>query len=227
MTTPLFSSYGGAPWTNNYIRKAINRHRVQAGLEPLTSGMRTHPHKWPVEECVQFSQTTVQPYDQSVINSRLVLGLGLHCGLRAEEMLKIQIKHIDLHQRQLHVQGKGRRNRQVPLNEYMVTLLKPIVKTRKYTTYLLIRRDGSRLSYKNILQIVTRLAQAAGITYKKVTPHKLRHSFATHLKDAGVSIHSIMLLLGHSSIAETERYLHTGREQLEKAVEFLVESSQE
>ena len=226
-TTPLFCSYKGQPWNHGYVRRAIERHRIQAGLSPFEPGERAHPQKWSGKERAKFLQTPVRPYDQSIVNSRLILGLGLHCGLRAEEMIKLQIKHVDLYQKQLYVQGKGRRNRQVPLNEYMVTLLTPIVRGRDHNTYLLVRRDGSRLRYKSIREITVKLAETAGITYKRVTPHTLRHSFATHLKDHGVSIHSIMQLLGHSSIAETERYLHTGEEQLEAAVELLVQESAE
>ena len=137
----------------------------------------------------------------------------------------MRIRHVDLYQRRLHVKGKGAKNREVPLNQYMVEFLEPIVRSRPHSAPLLMREDGSALSYKSILKIVNELARNAGITYKEVTPHTLRHSFATRLKNAGISIDVISKLLGHSSIAETARYLHSVGDEMEQAVEVLVAES--
>jgi site-specific recombinase XerD len=106
----------------------------------------------------------------------------------------------------------------------MMELLAPLIPQRSPDQTLLIREDGNPISGKTVNGIVRRLAKMAGIVYKKVTPHTLRHSFATHLKDAGVDLVTIQKLLGHASLAETERYLHTGEEQLHEAVERLVKS---
>jgi len=227
MFTPLIASCSGQPWSRGYVRRAIERHRIQAGLAPLKPGERAHLREWSLQERTQFFQEPVQPYDHSIINSHLILGLGLHCGLRAGEMTQVRIRHIDLFQRQLHVKGKGAKTRQVPLNKHMMELLEPIARSRSHDDPLLMRIDGSAMSYKSILKIVTRLARDAGITYKGVTPHTLRHSFATRLKNAGVPIDIISKLLGHSSIAETARYLHSGKEEMEQAVEVLAEEEGE
>ena len=103
----------------------------------------------------------------------------------------------------------------------MVRLLTPIILARSPTQTVLARRDGTKLSVKTVGKVVARLALQARLTYKKVTPHALRHSFATHLKDAKVQIDVIQKLLGHSSISETERYIHTSEADMREAVELL------
>jgi site-specific recombinase XerD len=139
-------------------------------------------------------------------------------------MVTTKAQDVDLHHRILHVLGKGSKRRDIPLNKHMMELLAPLIPQRSPDQTLLIREDGNPISGKTVNGIVRRLAKMAGIVYKKVTPHTLRHSFATHLKDAGVDLVTIQKLLGHASLAETERYLHTGEEQLHEAVERLVKS---
>jgi site-specific recombinase XerD len=224
-TEYLFASFTGKKWSHKYTRQAVNHHRQNIGLSSLQPGQSTYPSNWPSEEQKLFIQTPVHPYDRSIINSKLILGLGLHCGLRAGEMIGVKIGHVDLHQNRLYVNGetaKGRKSRFIPLNSYMVTLLEPHLHSRTHGDPLLVRKEKSPLSYKCLYRMVKTLAQNAGITYKKVTPHTLRHSFATNLKNQGVSIHTIKNLLGHSSVSETERYLHTGEKEMEVAVEKLV-----
>ena len=220
----MFASFTGRKWSYKYIRRAVERHRRHVDLSPLQSGESTHPADWPLEERKSFIQTPVLPYDRSIINSKLILGLGLHCGLRAGEMLAVKISHIDSYQSRLYVNGeeaKGKKSRFIPLNEYMMDLLESHLRSRAHDEHLLVRQDGSPLSYKSVRRTVKTLAQHAGISYKNVTPHTLRHSFATHLKNLGVSIDIIKNLLGHSSISETERYLHTGENEMALAVEKL------
>jgi integrase/recombinase XerC len=137
-------------------------------------------------------------------------------------MVTVKTGNVDLYHRKLNILGKGRKRREIPLNEHMVALLTPIVRSRSSDQTLLVQNNGLPLSTKAVRRIVIKLARLAGITYKKVTPHTLRHSFATHLKDAGVRIDVIQKLLGHSSITETMRYLHTGEEDMEEAVKELV-----
>jgi site-specific recombinase XerD len=214
----LFASCSGNTWHRREIRKAIQRHRQHIGLSPLGLGQPTHPKHWADDDRSRFLQTPVRPYDRSAEQAQLVLGLGLHCGLRREEMVTVRVGDVDLH-RELYVLGKGNKKRRIPLNAYMVSLLKPIVVSRLPEEPLLVGEDGSGLSVKRIGLIVGRLAREAGVTYKKVTPHTLRHSFATNLKDAGVPIDVIQKLLGYGTMADTERYLHTDEEKMRDAVE--------
>lgn len=104
----------------------------------------------------------------------------------------------------------------------MVLLLKPIVISRLRGQPLLINCDGSPVSPKRINAIVSTLAQRARITYKNVTPHTLRHTFGTRLNDEGVDIKTAQLLLGHSRLEETGRYVHLSEKKMRKAVEQLV-----
>ncbi len=223
MNKKLFASYSGNTWDKRSVRKAVQRHRRHVGLPPLRKGQQTHPKHWPAEERLRFVRIPVSPYDRSIEQAQLVMGLGLHCGLRREEMIEAEARDVDLYKRELHVVGKGDKERTVPLNGYMIPLLKPVVLSRLPEQRLLINENGSPLSGSRINDIVSTLAQRAGITYKNVTPHTLRHTFATRLKDKGVDIETIRRLLGHSRIEDTARYVHSGEEQMRDAVERLVQ----
>ncbi len=219
----LFISRNGRPWQPHAIRRAIRRHRKSAGLPTLEKGRLLHPRRWSAEERAVFVETAVVPYDNSIEQAKLIIGLGLHCGLRRSEMVSIKAGDVDLHNRQLYVIGKGCKERRISLNSYMVSLLQPIVHNRTPDQPLLINRHGLALRAKRINSIVSVLAERASITYKRVTPHVLRHTFATRLSEYGVSIKIVQTLMGHSRLEETGRYIHPSADYIVEAVEQLVQ----
>jgi integrase/recombinase XerC len=222
-TMELFTSRNGRPWHPQAIRQAIRRHRKSASLPTLEKGQRLHPKRWSAEQRTVFVETAVVPYNNSIEQSKLIIGLGLHCGLRRAEMVSIKTGDVDLHNRQLYVIGKGCKERIVALNTHISSLLQPIVHNRTSDQPLLINRNGLALRVKRINSIVSVLAERAGITYKRVTPHVLRHTFATRLSEYGVSITVVQTLLGHSRLEETGRYIHPSADYIVEAVEQLVQ----
>jgi len=217
----LFTSRNGGPWHPCAMRKAIQRHREAVDLPPLEKSRRTHPRHWSPDESAIFVQTPVHPYENSIEQAQLVTGLGLHCGLRRAEMTRVKTRDVDLHNRRLYVVGKGGKNREVCLNSHMMSLLRPVILSRLPSQPLLVACDGSGLSVKRINSIVNALAERAGITYKNITPHTLRHTFATRLNEQGVNIKVIQILLGHSRLEETGRYVHLSEDRMRNAVELL------
>lgn len=219
----LLPSRSGKCWGVAGVRKAIQRHRKTAQLPPLVNRQPFHPRKWPAQEQHLFITTPVVPYDRSPETAQLVVGLGLHCGLRRSEMLTLRVRNVDLERRILYVFGKGDKRRTVFLDQHMVEVLRPIVSTRSPNQPLLLNHQGAPISSpRRVNDIVTCLAARAGIADKKVTPHTLRHTFATILvEEIGLSLPMVQQLLGHSRIDETMRYIHPDQLRLREGIERL------
>jgi integrase/recombinase XerD len=150
------------------------------------------------------------------LKARLLLSLGYGCGLRAGEVVRLKVKHIDSAQNIIRVeQSKGRKDRNVMLSPEMLALLRQWWKARPSwhdaATPLEERwlfpglRRGKPMTTRQLSRLFHQAADAAGIR-KGVTLHALRHSFATHLLDDGTDIRFIQALLGHDKLDTTARY---------------------
>jgi site-specific recombinase XerD len=146
---------------------------------------------------------------------RVLLSLGYGCGLRAGEVVRLKVKHIDSAQKIIRVeQSKSRKDRNVMLSAEMLDLLRQWWKVRRgfdATTPLQERwlfpgrRPGKPMTTRQLNRLFHEAADAAGIR-KGVTLHALRHSFATHLLERGTDIRVIQALLGHDKLDTTARY---------------------
>ncbi len=143
-------------------------------------------------------------------------------GLRRSEVAHLKVQDIDSQRMLLRVdQGKGGRDREVPLSPTLLLALREYYRWMRPTTYLFPgTRDGWRadkpITTKPIWEAVRLAAQRAQID-KPVTPHTLRHSYATHLLEAGADLRTIQLLLGHADLSHTTIYLHLSRRHLQAA----------
>lgn len=141
-------------------------------------------------------------------------------GLRVSELTELRISRLNLDEGFLIVTGKGDKQRIVPISPIATDLIREYLPTRATlnikpdsTDILFLNRRGARMTRVMVFYIIRDLAQAAGIS-KKVSPHTLRHSFATHLLEGGANLRAIQEMLGHESIATTEIYLHLDRTRL-------------
>ena len=150
------------------------------------------------------------------LKARVMLSLGYGCGLRAGEVVRLKVKHIDRAQNVIRIeQSKGRKDRNVMLAEEALDLLGQWwkVRPRRYDAGLATSecwlfpgtRAGQPMSPRQLNRLFHQAATAAGIT-KAVTLHGLRHSFATHLLERGIDIRIIQTLLGHDKLNTTARY---------------------
>ncbi len=152
----------------------------------------------------------------------IVLGLLAYTGMRVSELCNLNLEDLELEKRVIHIRGgKGKKDRIVILPEHFVRHLKNYVDSLEANFGpLLPSRKGGRISPRSVQRIVKKYAELAGIK-KKVTPHVLRHSFATSMLNRGADIRFIQHLLGHSTLATTEIYTHvderTLREVYDKA----------
>src|SRR5229473_4194506 len=152
----------------------------------------------------------------SSLKARILLSLGYGCGLRAGEVVRLKVKHIDKAQSIIRVeQAKGRKDRHVMLSPEMLALLREWWKARPTRwdagvppeERLLFpgRKPGKPMTTRQLSRLFHETADAAGIK-KKVTLHALRHSFATHLLEGDTDIRKIQALLGHDKLDTTARY---------------------
>jgi site-specific recombinase XerD len=153
-----------------------------------------------------------------------ILALMARAGLRVGEVVRLERGDIELGARSgwAVVTGKGNKTRRVPLSGLVCRALSVYLAVRPAfgTPVLFVSRSGLPLSARDVRRVVTRLAKRAGID-KKVTPHVLRHTFATHALEKGADVATVAVILGHESIATTSRYLHPSEARLVEAVERL------
>jgi len=152
------------------------------------------------------------------LKHRAVLMTAYGCGLRLAETLSLRPEHLDTHRMVIRVeQGKGRRDRYVMLPRHLLPTLRRYQRAYRPAVWLFEGRTRGRpLSPKTIQTVFHRVRRRAGIA-KVVGFHALRHSFATHLLEDGVSLRVIQALLGHRSPASTQLYTHLARTYLEQA----------
>ena len=137
-------------------------------------------------------------------------------GLRVSELAGLDLESVDRDARTVRVLGKGRKERIVPYGVAAARALEAYLGRRSTRSGpVFTRARGGRLGVRSIRAVVGRAAAAAGVT-RRVTPHTLRHTFATHLLDAGADLRVIQELLGHSRLSTTQRYTHVGADQLMK-----------
>ena len=148
------------------------------------------------------------------LKHRAILGLLYSAGLRIGELTSLQLRNIHIDRRQVYIEnGKGRKDRYVVLAESILPMLNNYFNTYKPTTYFVEGGIGTPYSESSIRKFLQRSCKAAGIT-KRVTPHTLRHSYATHLLENGIGLRHIQELLGHSKPETTMIYTHVAKKDL-------------
>lgn len=152
-----------------------------------------------------------------------ILVLLSYTGMRLSELTSLNIDSINLSEGYVRILGKGNKERIVPLIESVTKAISDYLNIRPITedTALFLNREKKRLSTRSVENIVYKYGKIAGIPKEKLSPHKLRHTFATMLHNKDVDILDIQALLGHASIATTQIYTHTNPKRLRKVVERL------
>ncbi len=147
--------------------------------------------------------------------NRAIIETMYGCGLRVSELCNLEISKIDFEHKFLIVSGKGNKERLVPMSDPSIEEIELYLREERprlnvkagEENILFLNMRGHRLTRQMIFIFLRRLAEAAGIR-KTISPHTLRHSFATHLLEGGANLRAIQQMLGHESISTTEIYLH-------------------
>ncbi len=158
--------------------------------------------------------------------NRALLETLYGCGLRVTEAVSLQISNIHAAEEYIIIIGKGNKQRLVPINAtalkhiniYLKNVRSHIVIKKGHEDFVFLNRRGSKLSRVMVFLILKELVEKAGIK-KTISPHTLRHSFATHLIENGADLRAVQEMLGHESITTTEIYTHISRKQLKDVIE--------
>ncbi|MDX1454292.1 MAG: site-specific tyrosine recombinase XerD [Gammaproteobacteria bacterium] len=156
------------------------------------------------------------------LRDRAMLEVLYATGLRVSELTALQLDEVNLRQGVVRIMGKGDRERLVPLGEEAMRWLekflaegRPQILRRRQTVYLFPTRRSDHMTRQAFWHIIKRYAEQAGIS-KSLSPHTLRHAFATHLLNNGADLRVVQMLLGHSDVSTTQIYTHVARERLKE-----------
>jgi len=186
------------------------------------------PKRWRrIPKTVHYPQveallTAPDPYDEFYFRDRALLELLYATGMRVSEVVDLTLKQINLDLGYVRCIGKGRKERIVPVGRPAIEavrnyleLLRPKLLGERFDDALFLSRTGRSLDRTNIWRLVKKYAVAAGIT-QPLSPHTLRHCFATHLLGGGADLRIVQELLGHADVATTEIYTHVDEAHLKQ-----------
>ncbi len=155
--------------------------------------------------------------DSSFIRDRAILELFYSSGIRISELVSLDEEDINLSDGLIKVTGKGRKERIVPIGSKAIEAIRRYIESKRITVHgeeipLFINRSGNRLTERSVRRVVLKYSKE--VLNHPVKPHTLRHSFATHLLDAGADLRAIQEFLGHKSLSTTQKYTHLGMDKL-------------
>jgi integrase/recombinase XerD len=237
--TPDLRSYLSSMRSKGLSARSIARHvvtlrRFYAFLEsegvisqnPMPSFQLTaSPRKLPQTLSTQDIEKLIaqpNPLEPLGVRDRAMLELLYATGLRVTELISLKMQQIDLQGDFLTVKGKGSKMRAVPFGKWAREKVVSYIKdTRRRllkgqsSAFVFINRSGRPLTRQGFWKLIRGYALAAGIE-KRVTPHTLRHSFATHLLEGGADLRSVQSMLGHADISTTQIYTHVNGARLKE-----------
>lgn len=154
------------------------------------------------------------------LRDRAMFEILYSCGLRVSELVTLKVNQINHSAGAITVSGKGGKERLVPMGEVAVEWLNQYINTarsalanRRHSPYLFLSNRGDVMTRQAFWHIIKKYAKIVGIE-QKISPHTLRHAFATHLMNHGADIRVVQLLLGHASLSTTQIYTHIAKERL-------------
>lgn len=202
------------------IEGVIDKDPTENLITPRTG--KSIPDSLTVEEVENILAAPQNRMNHEGTRDTAMLEVLYATGLRVTELVELKQNNINLDQGYLTTLGKGRKERIVPMgrqavskiNDYLVNS-RPYIMKQRISDYLFVTRRGTKFTRQGVWKLIKTYAKDAGI-FKKISPHILRHSFATHLLERGADLRTIQILLGHSDISTTQIYTHVERERLKE-----------
>lgn len=206
------------------LEKIISNDPMEFIEMPRTS--RKLPDVLSVEEIVSIIESGDLSKPEGTRN-RAILETLYSCGLRVSELTELKISQMRTSDQLLRILGKGNKERFVPIGEEAMKWIQHYFEHMRnhlkiapgHEDFLFLNRRGKKLSRMFIFTIIRERCAALGIQ-KQVSPHTFRHSFATHLVEAGADLRAVQEMLGHSSITTTEIYTHIDRSRLKEEIQL-------
>jgi integrase/recombinase XerD len=211
-----WSSFNQAVCALRFLHRTTLGRPEQLPLIPFGKRPRKLPSVLSPDEVLRLLEAAPPPRD------RVLLQVAYGCGLRLSELTHLQVTDIDSARMVLHVrQGKGRKDRLVPLSVRLLGELRAYWRVCRPRPWLFPgHQPGRPITGSNIQRRFGRLVRQVGLT-KHCSMHTLRHSYATHLLEAGVDLLTLKALLGHTSLETTARYLHVSTQRLHQTPSLL------
>lgn len=208
--------------------RAFTKHLLASKLisEDLAAGIEAPFRKRPLPKDISPEQAAAlveSEVGDTPLRDRAVLELLYGAGLRASELVGINVHDFDFKDNTLRVLGKGNKERIVVFGDVCASAIMSYIETeraliaRGSVKPLFLNARGQRLSQRTLQRIVARRRALAGVS-EDVTPHSLRHSYATHLLTGGADLKTVQQLLGHESLATTQVYTHVSVERLREVI---------
>lgn len=154
------------------------------------------------------------------LRNNLIIELMYNTGVRVSELVNIKLNDIDMDSKRIKILGKGSYERYAFFGEYAYNIIKKYINSLRLTllngktsNFLILNKDGNQITTRGISKIIDNIIKETSVKIK-VSPHTLRHTFATHLLDNGCDLRSVQEMLGHKNINSTEVYTHVTSERL-------------
>ena len=204
---------------HNYLEKEEHETNNPSEFIDRPKTTKTLPHSLTIEEVDKLLDIELNtPFDY---RNKAMLELMYGSGLRVSELISLTIYDIDFQNAILRVTGKGSKERLVPISELALYYLEEYLKKRndllkgKNCDILFLNAHGKGISRQGFFKNLKIILKEKGLD-DTISPHSLRHSFATHLLEHGADLRSIQVLLGHSDISTTKIYTHISNEKIKK-----------
>lgn len=199
-------------WTENNPASNLTSPKLEKKLPTVLS----------VEEVIKLLDTLddTTPYN---LRNQAMIELVYATGLRVSELVNLKLQNLHLTNKMISTIGKGGKERLIPVNDYAIRVIrKYLIEARpklvipsKEQGYVFLNNQGTAISRQSFFLLLKSMCEKAGIT-KEVSPHTLRHSFATHLLEAGTDLRLIQEMLGHEDISTTQVYTHLSNQKLKE-----------
>jgi len=207
-------------WLRFLIQERVIEENPTIGLAKIARGVRL-PKTLSQQNVATLLDLAAVPTPED-LRDRAMLELLYATGLRVSELVLAEVAQVNLDVGYLRVTGKGAKQRLVPMGEGARQLLqqymgeaRPRLLKQRASRYVFVSRRGGPLTRQAFWKLLRRRAQRAGIT-QVISPHMLRHSFATHLLEGGADLRSVQVMLGHANIVTTQIYTHVERGRLKR-----------
>ena len=152
-------------------------------------------------------------FKNNSLRDKLIIETLYSTGIRVSELVNIKVKDIDFYNNQILILGKGNKERYVIFGNTLKDMLKEYISIKSDSEYLITNKYNKKMSTRSIEEIVKKIVKIDGIK-NKVTPHTIRHTFATHMLNEGADLRVVQELLGHENLKTTEVYTHVSNERL-------------
>jgi integrase/recombinase XerD len=205
-----------------FYRFCVSEEKIETNPARLLGIPKLHQHLPDILSRDEVEALLSQPDVQTVLGKRdkAMLELLYATGLRVTELIDLRVNNINLDAGFVRTMGKGSKERIVPMGSQAMDALRQYLGggrasllKRGGSSCLFLSSRGRSMTRQGFWKIIKGYAMKAGIV-RRVTPHTLRHSFATHLLEGGADLRSVQVMLGHSDISTTQIYTHVAREKL-------------